>query len=125
MPAATVPVAKPAAATKPAAKPAKPAGFTKPAGFSKPAAQELDEEDEKPVHPTIWAIIGVAIAVLLFAVYQQYGIDQTIARVTEPVLGWPSTGDDSGSADTASSASDDEDSSSSAAAEEEESEDEE
>lgn len=122
MPAATVPVAKPA---KPAAsKPAKPAGFTKPAGFSKPAAQELDEEEEKPTHTAIWVIIGIAIVVILFGLYQQYKIDQTISRVSEPVLGWPSTGDDSGSADTASASDDEEDSGSSAAAEEESEDDE-
>lgn len=121
MPAATVPVAKPA---KPAAsKPAKPAGFTKPAGFSKPAAQELDEEDAKPTHNAIWAIVAVAIVVILFGLYQQYKIDQTIARVTDPVLGWPSAGDDS-DAPAASSSSDDEEESSSAAAEEESEEDE-
>lgn len=121
MPAATVPVAKPA---KPAAsKPAKPAGFTKPAGFSKPAAQELDEEDEKPTHTAIWAIIGIAIAVILFGLYQQYKIDQTPARQTEPVLGWPSAGDDSDSSDSA--AADDEEDSGSSAASEDESEDDE
>lgn len=123
MPAATVPVAKPA---KPAAsKPAKPAGFTKPAGFSKPAAQELDEEEEKPTHTAIWVIIGIAIVVILFGLYQQYKIDQTRARVSEPVLGWPGTGDDSASADTSSADSDEgEDSGSSAAAEEESEDDE-
>lgn len=127
MPAATVPVAAPSKPAKPAAKPAKPAGFTKPAGFSRPAAEELDEEDAKPTHPTILVVVGLAILVCLFALYQQYSIDQTITRVSEPVLGWPATGDDSGSADTASAASDDEDSSSSseAAADDEESEDEE
>lgn len=124
MPAATVPVAAPSKPAKPAAKPAKPAGFTKPAGFSRPAAEELDEEDAKPTHPTILVVVGLAILVCLFALYQQYGIDQTMTRVTEPVLGWPAAGEDSGSADTSASA--DEDSSSSeAAAEEEESEDEE
>ncbi len=122
MPAATVPVAKPA---KPAAsKPVKPAGFTKPAGFSKPAAQELDEEDAKPTHNAIWAIIGIAIVVILFGLYQQYKIDQTMARVTEPVLGWPSTGDDSDSAAASTSSDDEEDSGSSAAAEEESEDDE-
>lgn len=123
MPAATVPVGKPAAPAKPAAKPAKPAGFTKPAGFSRPAAQELEEEDAKPTHPTILVVVGLAILICLFALYQQYGIDQTITRVSEPVLGWPTTGDDSGSS-AAAAASDDDDSSSSAA-EEEESEDDE
>lgn len=125
MPAATVPVAKPAAPAKPAAKPAKPAGFTKPAGFSRPAAQELEEEDATPTHPTILVVVGLAILICLFALYQQYGIDQTVARVSEPVLGWPAAGDSGASADS-SAADDEEDSSSSeSSADDEESEDDE
>lgn len=120
MPAATVPVGKPAAA----AKPAKPAGFTKPAGFSRPAAQELEEEDATPTHPTILVVVGLAILLCLFALYQQYGIDQTITRVSEPVLGWPTAGDSSSSSDSSAAADDEEDSSSSASEDEEESEDE-
>lgn len=128
MPAATVPVDKPAAPAKPAAKPAKPAGFTKPAGFSRPAAQELEEEDATPTHPTILVVVGLAILICLFALYQQYGIDQTMARVSEPVLGWPAAGDSSSSADSSAAAADDEEedsSSSESSADDEESEDEE
>lgn len=120
MPAATVPVAKP---TKPSAsKPAKPAGFTKPAGFSKPAAQDLDEEEKKPTHTAVWVIVGIAVAVILFGLYQQYKIDQTPARVTDPVLGWPSDG--SASDDSDSTAADEEESSAPAAADEESEDDE-
>lgn len=95
MPTATAPVGK---AAKPARPGAKPAGFTKPAGFRRPA-DDLDEEEEKPAHPTVLVCAIVAVLVLLFVAYQQYSIDGTISRVTEPMMGWPES---SASADVSS-----------------------
>lgn len=109
----SAPAAKPAAATEPkapaaatapteapakpkAAKPtgAKPAGFTKPAGFGKKASiQDLDEEEEKATHPSIMVCAWAAVLAMLVVLYFQYNIDQNIARQSEPLLGWPSTGE--------------------------------
>ena len=102
MPAATVEVAKPEAPAKPAptkpgaGKPKAKAGFTKPAGNAKKAAvaQELEEEEDKPTHPSILVCAGAAVLAMLVVLYFQYNIDQNMSRQSEPVLGWPTSGDE-------------------------------
>lgn len=98
-----VPAADAPAKPKAKSKPAKPAGFSKPAGFGKKAVvQEPEEEEEKPVHPSILVCAVAAVLAMLVAFYMQYSIDQNMSRQSEPVLGWPSAGDDA-SADEGSS----------------------
>ncbi len=101
MPAATVPVSKPAA-------PKKPAGVSKPAGFSKPAVDEDDEEEEQPKdNKVILGIAAFSVILMLIFAYLQYGVDQTYGRHSdgERLFGSPSSAaassEDAGSSEEA------------------------
>ena len=89
-------MAKPEKPAKPSAKP----GAAKPGAKTKKKAAEIIEEDEpKPAtHPTVLVVTVIALLAVLYFCFQQYSIDTTFGRVSEPTFGWPSDGSDSGDA---------------------------
>lgn len=101
MPTATAPL------PKPGAKPAKPGvktggaktGAAKPGAKAKkkPVEEVIEEDEVKPTHPTVLVVTVIALLVALFFVYQQYSVDTTFGRITEPTFGWPADGSEGGS----------------------------
>ena len=90
MPTATAPMPK-------AAKPAKPgvkSGAAKPgaAKTKKKPAEIIEEDEPKATHPTVLVVTIIALLAVLFLCYQQYSVDTTFGRVSEPTFGWPSDG---------------------------------
>ena len=55
---------------------------------------EEEEDDVKPTHPTILVVAVIALLAVLYLAYQQYSIDTTFGRVSEPTFGWPAEGSD-------------------------------
>lgn len=80
-----------------AAKPAKPgvkSGAAKPgaAKTKKKPAEIIEEDEPKATHPTVLVVTIIALLAVLFLCYQQYSVDTTFGRVSEPTFGWPSDG---------------------------------
>ena len=85
MPTATAPMPK-------AAKPAKPGVKSGAAKTKKKPAEIIEEDEPKATHPTVLVVTIIALLAVLFLCYQQYSVDTTFGRVSEPTFGWPSDG---------------------------------
>lgn len=88
-----------------AAKPGVKAGAAKPgakAGAAKikkkAAAEIIEEEEPKATHPTVLVVTVIALLAALYFCFQQYTVDTTFGRVSEPTFGWPSDGSESAEA---------------------------
>lgn len=112
---------------KPGMKAGSKAGAAKPGTKSKKQAAEIIEEDEpKPTHPTVLVVTVLALLAALFLCYQQYSVDTTYGRVSEPTFGWPADGSsDSGDVAAEEEATDEEAAEDEGGEEEEEASDEE
>ncbi len=115
-----------------AAKPAKPGvkaskpGAAKPGASAKKKPAEIIEEDEpQATHPTVLVVTIIALLAVLFLCYQQYSIDTTFGRVSEPTFGWPSDGGSDGGDVAADEEATEEDAEEETSGDEEESSDEE
>ena len=75
-----------------------------PANKKKVVEEIIEEEETKPTHPTVLVVTIIALLAVLFLCYQQYTIDTTYGRVTEPTFGWPADA----SADSGEAAADEE-----------------
>lgn len=86
----------------PKAKPAKPGmkpGAKSGAGASKAKkkpAEIIEDDEPKATHPTVLVVAIIALLAVLFLCYQQYSVDTTFGRVSEPTFGWPSDGSEGG-----------------------------
>jgi hypothetical protein len=103
-------------------KPGARTGAAKPSSAKKKPAEIIEEDEPKATHPTVLVLAVIALLTVLFLCYQQYTIDSTFGRVTEPTFGWPedasaAAADDSSAAEEEEPAAEEE--------EEEETEDEE
>lgn len=54
------------------------------------------------MHPSILVCAAAAVLAMLVALYMQYTIDQNMSRQSEPVLGWPTAGEEASADDSAS-----------------------
>ena len=95
MPTATAPVPKAAKPAKPGVKAGAKAGASK---AKKKPAEIIEEDEPQATHPTVLVVTIIALLAVLFLCYQQYSVDTTFGRVTEPTFGWPSDGSDGGDA---------------------------
>lgn len=77
-----------------AARPGVKSGAAKPgaAKAKKKPAEIIEEDEPKATHPTVLVVTIIALLAVLFLCYQQYSVDTTFGRVSEPTFGWPSDG---------------------------------
>ena len=66
-------------------------GAAKPTAKKK-AAEIIEEDEPKATHPTVLAVTIIALLAVLYLCFQQYTIDTTFGRITEPTFGWPEDG---------------------------------